>query len=141
MQSLLLYQWLEDSLKSGEKESEDLYVLKLDPQGEGINELDTSLDPEPIDGSLSSEPQQLQNKKIKSSSEDAESVNLKSNEDRRENAPLSLANTASSYGEVEHLNCVDSRPQHLDSENAAVRSLSLQLKIICFKYISSKTLL
>ncbi|KEH22317.1 putative DNA-directed DNA polymerase [Medicago truncatula] len=117
--SLLLYQWLEDSLKSGEKESEDLYVLKLDPQGEGINELDTSLDPEPIDGSLSSEPQQLQNKKIKSSSEDAEIVNLKSNEDRRENAPLSLANTASSHGEVEHLNCVDSRPQHLDSENAA----------------------
>jgi hypothetical protein len=43
---VLFYQWLEeDSLKSGEKLTEDLYVLKLDPQGEGINEPDKSLDP------------------------------------------------------------------------------------------------
>ncbi|MCI82454.1 DNA polymerase lambda-like, partial [Trifolium medium] len=46
---VLLCQWLEDSLKSGEKLSEDLYVLKFDPQGEGINEPDKSLDPKPTD--------------------------------------------------------------------------------------------
>ena len=59
-----------------------------------INELDTSSDSEPIDGSICSEPQQLQNQKIKSSSKDAEIVNLKSNEERRENAPLSSTDTA-----------------------------------------------
>ncbi|GAU45360.1 hypothetical protein TSUD_239090 [Trifolium subterraneum] len=116
---VLLYQWLEDSLKSGEKLSEDLYVLKLDPQGEGINEPDKSLDPKPTDRSISCEPHQLQNKKIKSSSGDTEIVSLGSNEDRRENGPLSSASTASSPGEVESLNNADRRPQHLDAENEA----------------------
>ncbi|AES96302.1 hypothetical protein MTR_5g035500 [Medicago truncatula] len=37
-QRILLYQWLEDSLKSAQKLSEDLSVLKLDPQVEGIDE-------------------------------------------------------------------------------------------------------
>ncbi|CAJ2647664.1 unnamed protein product [Trifolium pratense] len=116
---VLLYQWLEDSLKSGEKLSEDLYVLKLDSQGEGINEPEKFLDPKPTDRSISCEPHQLQNKKIKSSSEDTEIVNLGSNEDRRENGPLSSTSTASSPGEVESLNYADKRPQHLDAENEA----------------------
>jgi DNA polymerase lambda len=129
-------------LKSGEKLSEDLYLLKLDPQGEGINEPDDSLDPKPTDRSMSCEPHQLQNKKIKSSSEDTEIVNLGSNEDRRENEPLSSTSTANSHGEVESLSYTDRRPQHLDAENEAVRyNISLQLKISCFKFFSSKTFL
>jgi DNA polymerase lambda len=122
-------------LKSGEKLSEDLYLLKLDPQGEGINEPDDSLDPKPTDRSISCEPHQLQNKNIKSSSEDTEIVNLGSNEDRRENEPLSSTSTANSHGEVESLSYTDRRPQHLDAENEAVRyNISLQLKISCFKF-------
>jgi hypothetical protein len=113
----------------------------LDSQGEGINEPDKSLDPEPSDGSISSEPRKLQNKKIKSSSEDTNIVvNLETNEDRRENAPPSSTSTTSSHGEIESLNYADSRTQHLDAENEAVRSTSLQLMIICFVYFSSKTL-
>jgi hypothetical protein len=74
----------------------DMYVLKLDPQGEGINKPFKSLDPEPTDGSISSKPRQLQNKKIKSSSKDTKIVNLDTNEDRLENAPLSPTSTSSS---------------------------------------------
>ncbi|CAK8571777.1 unnamed protein product [Lathyrus sativus] len=116
---VLLYRWLEESLKSGEKLSEDLYVLNLDPQGEGINELDKSLDPKAIDGSISSEPQKLQNKKIKASSEDTEIVNLESNKDRKENTPLSSTSTTNSHGENESLNYADRKPQHLDAETEA----------------------
>lgn len=121
-------------MKLGEKLSEDLYVLNLDPQGEGINELDKSLDPKSTDGSISSEPQKLQNKKIKSSSKDTEIVNLDSNKDRKENAPLSSTSTTSSHSEIENLNNADRRPQHLDAENEAVRSTSIQLMTIYFNY-------
>ncbi|KAI5437175.1 hypothetical protein KIW84_023335 [Lathyrus oleraceus] len=120
---VLRYQWLEESLKLGEKLSEDLYVLNLDPQGEGINELDKSLDPKSTDGSISSEPQKLQNKKIKSSSKDTEIVNLDSNKDRKENAPLSSTSTTSSHSEIENLNNADRRPQHLDAENEAIQEI------------------
>ncbi|XP_073221620.1 DNA polymerase lambda isoform X4 [Cicer arietinum] len=116
---VLLYQWLEDSLKSGEKLSENLYVLKLDPQDESINEPDKSLDPEPTDANVSSELQKLNNKKIKSSSDDTKIVNLETNENRRENAPLSSTSIASTDGEVENLNYADRRPQHRDAENEA----------------------
>ncbi|CAI8587675.1 unnamed protein product [Vicia faba] len=109
---LLQYQWLEECLKSGEKLSEDLYVLNLDPQGEGIN-----------DGSISSEPQKLQNKKIKSSSEDTEIVNLESNKDKKENAPLSSTSTTNSHSENDSLNSAERRPQHHDAENEAQSSL------------------
>lgn len=115
-------------MKSGEKLSENLYVLKLDPQDESINEPDKSLDPEPTDANVSSEPQKLNNKKIKSSSDDTKIVNLETNENRRENAPLSSTSMASRDGEVENLNYADRRPQHRDAENEAVRSISLQFE-------------
>ncbi|KAJ1389903.1 DNA-directed DNA-polymerase X [Sesbania bispinosa] len=117
---VLLYQWLEDSLKSGEKLSEDTYVLKLDSQGEDIP--DKSLVPEPTNESISSDPQKLQNKKIKPSSEDMEIVNLESSQDRRENAPLSSTSMASSPGEVDSLSYANTRQQHLDAENEASSS-------------------
>lgn len=51
MQKILLYQWLEESLRSGEKVSEDLYDLKLDLEKEKTPE--TPLVPKPADGSVS----------------------------------------------------------------------------------------
>lgn len=98
-----------------------MYVLKLDPQGEGIDTSDNSLDPKPTDGSISTDPQKLQNKKIKLSSEDRKIVNRESNEDRRENAPPSSTTMARSLGEVGSLNYADKKPQHPDAQNEAVR--------------------
>ncbi|XP_057448411.1 DNA polymerase lambda isoform X2 [Lotus japonicus] len=117
LQRVLLYQWLEDSLKSGEKLPEDMYVLKLDTQDQVIP--DKSVDPEPTDRSISSDPQRLQSKKMKSSSEDTQILNLDSNEDRGENAPVPSTSTASSPGEVDSLSYANTRLQHLDAENEA----------------------
>lgn len=116
-----------------------MYVLKLDPQDEVIP--DKSVDPEPTDRSISSDPQRLQSKKMKSSSEDTQILNLDSNEDRGENAPVPSTSTASSPGEVDSLSYANTRLQHLDAENEAVRSIWLRLKIIMIKYFSSRTFL
>ncbi|KAF8039968.1 hypothetical protein BT93_B2242 [Corymbia citriodora subsp. variegata] len=51
MQRILLYQWLEESLRSGEMVSEDLYDLKLDLEKEKTSE--TPSVPKPADGSVS----------------------------------------------------------------------------------------
>lgn len=117
-------------MKSGENLSEDTYELKLDPQREGIDTSDKSLDPKPTDGSNSNDSQKLQNKKIKLSSEDKIIGNLERNEDRRENAPPSSTSTTSSHGEVGILNYADKRPQHPDAQNEAVRSIFLQIFFI-----------
>ncbi|KAK7309517.1 hypothetical protein RJT34_06315 [Clitoria ternatea] len=113
---ILLYQWLEDCLKSGEKLSEDMYVLKLDLQGEHMP--DKSSGPELTSPGITSDSSQLQNKKIKSSSED-KVVNPVSNEGRRETALSSSTSTISSHGEIDSLSCGNIRPQHLDAENEA----------------------
>ncbi|XP_027361484.1 DNA polymerase lambda isoform X2 [Abrus precatorius] len=116
---ILLYQWLENCLKSGEKLSEDMYVINLDLQGEHIPE--KCLDSEPTDPnrSTSSDPQQLHNKKVKLSSEDMKIGNLESDDDRRENALLSSTSTTSSHGEVDSLSYGNSKSQHLGAENEA----------------------
>ncbi|XP_061376565.1 DNA polymerase lambda [Gastrolobium bilobum] len=114
---ILLYQWLEDCLKSGEKLSEDMYVLNLDPLDEDVP--DKSVDPEQTNGNISSDPQQLQNKNIKSPSEDTNIVNLGNIEDRRENELFSSTSTTSSQGEVDSLSYANTRPQHLDAANEA----------------------
>ncbi|CAJ1953329.1 unnamed protein product [Sphenostylis stenocarpa] len=108
---VLLYQWLEDCLKSGEIHSEDMYVLNLDPQGEP----EKSLDPQPGQ-STSSDPQQLHNKKTKLSPEDTKIVNHESNDQGRENAVFSSTSTTSSHGEDDSLSYGSRRPQHLDAE-------------------------
>ncbi|TKY46267.1 DNA polymerase lambda [Spatholobus suberectus] len=112
---VLLYQWLEDCLKSGEILSEDMYVLNLDPQGEP----EKSLDPEPTNRSTSSNPQQLHNKKIKLSTEDTKIVNHESDDDESEKALFSSTSTTSSHGEVGSLSYGNTRPQHHDAENEA----------------------
>lgn len=124
LQRVLLYQWLEDSLKSGEKQSEDMYILKVDPPDD--NTPDKSLGPKPVEGSISGDDKGFQNKKIKSSAEDAAIVNLENSEDRRENALCSSPSTASSHdNSIGGLNYANTRPQTPDAENEAVRSRSI----------------
>ncbi|MED6217234.1 hypothetical protein PIB30_015796 [Stylosanthes scabra] len=113
---VILYQWLEDSLKSGEKLSEDMYELKLDPESEDIPP--KPLNPEPTNQSLSSDAQQSPSKKIKLTSEDTK-VADKSSENKTENAPLSSTSTTSSPAEVDSLNYANRRSQNLESENEA----------------------
>lgn len=114
---VLLYEWLEDCLKSGELLSEDSYVLKLDPQGEQVPE--KSLDPGPTNQSTSSDSQQLHNKKSKLSTEDAKIINHESNDNGRKKAVFSSTSTISSPGEVDNLSYGNKRPQHLDAESEA----------------------
>ncbi|KAF7829394.1 DNA polymerase lambda [Senna tora] len=117
---VLLYQWLEDSLKSGEKLSEDMYILKMDPQVEITH--DKSLDPKPVDGSISSDDKGLQYKRIKTSSEHTGIVNLESAQDRRENTLCSSPSTTSSHDDsIGGLNYANTctRPQTPNAENEA----------------------
>lgn len=118
MQRVLLYEWLEDCLKSGELLSEDSYVLKFDPQGEQVPE--KSLDPGPTNQSTSSDSQQLHNKKSKLSTEDTKIINHESDDNGRKRAVFSSTSTISSPGEVDNLSYGNKRPQHLDAESEAV---------------------
>ncbi|XP_028801866.1 DNA polymerase lambda [Neltuma alba] len=115
---VLLYQWLEDSLKSGEKLSEDMYILKVVPDEENVP--DETLGPKPVNGSSSGDNKGLPNKRMKSSSEDTEIVNLDATEDRRENEVYSSPSTASSHDDsVGCLNYASTRPQSPNAENEA----------------------
>ncbi|KAG5051010.1 DNA polymerase lambda [Glycine soja] len=115
---VLLYQWLEDCLKSGEILSEDMYLLKLDSQGEHIPE--KSLDPGLTNQRTSSDLQQLLNKKSKLSTEDTKIVKNESHDDDgKEKAVFSSTSTISSHGEVDSLSYGNTRQQHLDAENEA----------------------
>lgn len=114
-------------MKAGEKLSEDIYVLKLD--SEDGDTPDKSLGPKPDNGSISSDYKGVQNKKIKSSSEDTGIVNLESTEDRRGNALCSSPSTTSSHDDsIDSLNYANTytRPQNPNAENEAVRSLQLK---------------
>ncbi|XP_039163784.1 DNA polymerase lambda isoform X2 [Eucalyptus grandis] len=61
---ILLYQWLEESLRSGEKVSEDLYDLKLDLEKEKTPE--TPSVPKPADGSVNNGDESSQGGSIRS---------------------------------------------------------------------------
>lgn len=65
---VLNYQWLEDSLRLGEKASEDLYVIKMDLEGE--NPVDWSSVSEPARGSTLTSEEPSPSKKIRPSPED-----------------------------------------------------------------------
>nr|XP_025654396.1 DNA polymerase lambda isoform X2 [Arachis hypogaea] len=114
---VILYQWLEDSLKSGEKLSEDMYELKLDPQSADIPH--KPLNSKPTYGNLSSDSQQSPSKKIKLSSEETKVADLKSNENKTENAPLSSTSTTGSPAEVDSFNYANTRHKSLESESEA----------------------
>ena len=96
-----------------------MYALKFDPQYEN----------KPANGSNSSDDERSQNKKIKSSPEDKKIVNF-DNEDQRDNALYSSPGEASNHGDsMASLSFANARSQPPDSENEAVRSLSLYLNI------------
>ncbi|WVZ13889.1 hypothetical protein V8G54_011455 [Vigna mungo] len=100
---VLIYQWLEDCLKSGEIVSEDMYVLNLNSQGKP----EKSWDPQPCQ----SDPQQLHNNK---KTKYTENINNESNDQGGKN--VSLLST-SSHEEGDSLSYGNTRPQHLDSES------------------------
>ncbi|XP_027925214.1 DNA polymerase lambda isoform X1 [Vigna unguiculata] len=100
---VLLYQWLEDCLKSGEIVSEDMYVLNLNPQGKP----EKSLDPQPGQ----SDPQQLHNNK---KTKYTEIINHESNDQGGKNDSFL---STSSHEEGDSLSYGNTRPQHLDSES------------------------
>ncbi|PWA57430.1 BRCT domain-containing protein [Artemisia annua] len=66
--SILLYQWLEDSLRLGEKVSEESYIIQL-----GSSQSPPKNSVEPADGQKSSDNQLHLNKKLKSSPKNSES--------------------------------------------------------------------
>lgn len=84
LQSVLLYQWLEDSLRSGEKVSEDSYYLNLDLEGD--NTPDKSLVPKEANINSCSYKEPSHNKKIRSSAEDSKNMDEESKEKGKTNA-------------------------------------------------------
>lgn len=68
MQSFLLYPWLENCLKLGERVPEDLYVLKF--QDIGSDEFSCKISPESSEARVSDD-ESLNHKRIKASYEDS----------------------------------------------------------------------
>ncbi|KAK2636389.1 hypothetical protein Ddye_031181 [Dipteronia dyeriana] len=89
---ILLYQWLVDSLSSGEKVSEDLYLLNLDSEEDNI--ADKSLDWKQENENVSSDCEPLHHKRIKSSHEDVESFKVESKRDADNNAVSETLNSS-----------------------------------------------
>jgi len=107
-------------LKSGEKVSEDMYVLNLDAQGKP----EMSWNPQPGQ-STSSDPQQLHNNK---KTKYTEMVNHESNDQGGKNAPFL---STSSHGGGDSLSSGNTRPQHLDAESVvSAKIYKPQLNII-----------
>ena len=84
LQRALLYQWLEDSLRLGEKVSEDLYNIKVDREGDNIP--DKSLVPKEANKNTTSDEEPSYSKKIRSSPEDSKNINAESKEDAKSSA-------------------------------------------------------
>ncbi|XP_062159845.1 DNA polymerase lambda isoform X3 [Alnus glutinosa] len=108
---VLLYQWLEDSLRLGEKVSEDSYSLKVDPEGD--NRPDKSLVPKEANENTSGYEEPLNSKKIKPSPEDSKKTNAESKEDAKSNAL---------YGEPSILGGSDESPQSISPANTCPNS-------------------
>lgn len=120
LQSVLIYQWLEDSLRLGEKVSEDLYSLKVDPEGD--NRPDKSLVPEEANRNTSGYEEPLNSKKIKPSPEDSKKTNAESKEDAKSNALYEEPSTpGGSYESPESLSPANACPNNPDALNEDVR--------------------
>lgn len=110
--SVLLYQWLEDSLRLGEKVSEDLYNLKVDREGD--NNPDKSLVPKEANVNNSSDEEPSPGKKIRSSPEDSKNIK----EDGKNNALYEAPSTPrSSDDSPRTLSPVNTSPHTPDSFN------------------------
>ncbi|XP_059448061.1 DNA polymerase lambda isoform X2 [Corylus avellana] len=123
--SVLIYQWLEDSLRLGEKVSEDLYSLKVDP--EGGNRPDKSSVPKKSNGNTSGYEEPLNSKKIKPSPEDSEKTNAEeSKEDAKINALYDEPSTPGGSDESPHSispkNTCPNSPDALNKDIGALQS-------------------
>jgi len=107
LQRVLLYQWLEDSLRLGEKVSEDSYSLKVDPEG------DNRPVPKEANENTSGYEEPLNSKKIKPSPEDSKKTNAESKEDAKSNAL---------YEEPSILGGSDESPQSISPANTCPNS-------------------
>ncbi|XWS68945.1 hypothetical protein CRYUN_Cryun04dG0136900 [Craigia yunnanensis] len=88
---VLAYQWLEESLSSGEKVSEDFYLLKMDPEGVGIPDKNLKLEAANINSS--SDGEQLHCKRIKSSPEEIKHTTEERKGDIETNTASGASNT------------------------------------------------
>lgn len=100
LQSVIHYQWLEDSLRLGEKVSEDLYTIKLDSEGD--NKADKSSNQMQGNGNASSEVESSPQKRIKSSNEDVEHFKSESRREMDVNALSEAPNSPTSSDSLPH---------------------------------------
>ncbi|GLT86393.1 hypothetical protein SLE2022_045350 [Rubroshorea leprosula] len=87
---VLLYRWLEDSLASGQKVSEDLYALKKEPEGENV--AGEILKHKPDHRNISSYDEQPHCKRIKSLPEDVEVHDKERRGDIDNGSPYQVSN-------------------------------------------------
>ncbi|XP_031285345.1 DNA polymerase lambda isoform X1 [Pistacia vera] len=110
------YQWLEESLRLGEKVHEDLYILKLDSEGDNI--ADKSLDHKHESGNATGNNEPSHCKKLKLSSEDVEIFKAESRIDVESNAPHETPKSPTSSDSLsENPNFANSIPDSSDSHN------------------------
>lgn len=120
LQNVILYQWLEDSLRLGEKVSEDSYNLKVDPEGDNVP--DKSLIPKEANGNTSSYEELLHSKKIRPSPHDSKSINAESDEDSKHNALYEAQSSPGGSGDSSPiLSAGKSSPGTIDAFNKDVR--------------------
>lgn len=93
-QSAIGYQWLEDSLKVGEKVPEDSYILKLDSEKDIAPQ--KSFDQKHKIADAATDDEQSNRKKIKSSIEDLENFKAESKKDTESNDTHEAPHTPSS---------------------------------------------
>ncbi|KAJ4711176.1 DNA polymerase lambda [Melia azedarach] len=106
--SVIHYQWLEDSLRLGEKVSEDLYTIKLDSEGD--NKADKSSNQMQGNGNASSEVESSPQKRIKSSNEDVEHFKSESRREMDVNALSEAPNSPTSSDSLPHTASTQSLP-------------------------------
>ncbi|XP_023877888.1 DNA polymerase lambda isoform X2 [Quercus suber] len=122
----LLYQWLEDSLRLGEKVSEDLYNIKVDQEGDNIP--DKSLVPKEANKNTTSDEEPSHSKKIRSSPEDSKNINAESKEDAKSSALYDAPSTlGSSEDSPSNLSPVNTSPLTPDPSNKDVDTLQTSL--------------
>ncbi|KAK9277165.1 hypothetical protein L1049_006704 [Liquidambar formosana] len=97
---VLPYQWLEDSLRLGEKVSVDSYKLKAESEGKNISDKSVEENhPEPAKGNNSSVDEASRRKKFRSSPEDS---NAEIRDDPTNNALLEAPDTARGFEDSSH---------------------------------------
>ncbi|GFP96163.1 DNA polymerase lambda [Phtheirospermum japonicum] len=112
---VLNYQWLEDSLRTGEQASEDLYTLSADAEGNyKIKVADEKNLPENIDAPRSIIDDPYPKKKIKTCPDESKTVGLK----ERDNVPVEARDCSLSP---------DITSPGLDDQNTAVSSSDTSL--------------